>query len=206
MMCYYNTVFHAGHERFAASLAEAGIAAAIVPDLPLEESGRVVRGGRRGRHRDGHARRPDGVRRAARPVIERVARLRLLGRPARRHRRARPAGGQRDRRSPRGSKAITDKPVLVGVGVSNAEQAVEAHEVADGVIQGASVVRRMMEHGPDAVGDYVAEVRAALDKGLTPGSRIAGVRAADGSTPAGACGTARAFHRRVSRGPSPCHG
>lgn len=60
-------------------------------------------------------------------------------------------------------KAITDVPVLVGVGVSNAAQAQQASRVADGVIQGASVVRRLMDDGPDAVGAYVAEVRAALD-------------------------------------------
>ena len=59
-------------------------------------------------------------------------------------------------------KAITDIPVLIGVGVSNAAQAAEAVQVADGVIQGASVVRRLMDGGPDAVGDYVAEVRAAI--------------------------------------------
>ena len=39
VMLYYNTVFHAGHERFADQLARAGVAAAIVPDLPLEEVG-----------------------------------------------------------------------------------------------------------------------------------------------------------------------
>jgi len=36
--------------------------------------------------------------------------------------------------------------------------------VADGVIQGAAVVRRMLEGGPEAVGEFVAEVRQALDK------------------------------------------
>jgi tryptophan synthase alpha chain len=30
-------------------------------------------------------------------------------------------------------------------------------------VQGASVVRRLMEDGADAVGEYVAEVRAAID-------------------------------------------
>lgn len=60
-------------------------------------------------------------------------------------------------------KRVTAMPVLVGVGVSNAEQAVEACRVADGVIMGASVVRRMIEGGADAVGEYVGEVRAALD-------------------------------------------
>ena len=39
VMTYYNTVHHAGHARFAAQLADAGIVAAIVPDLPLEEAG-----------------------------------------------------------------------------------------------------------------------------------------------------------------------
>ncbi|HEY6417217.1 MAG TPA: tryptophan synthase subunit alpha, partial [Acidimicrobiales bacterium] len=33
VMTYYNTVHRAGHERFAASLAAAGVAGAIVPDL-----------------------------------------------------------------------------------------------------------------------------------------------------------------------------
>ena len=60
-------------------------------------------------------------------------------------------------------KAVTDRPVVVGVGVSNASQAVEACRVADGVVQGASVVRRLLEGGPDAVAEYVSEVRRALD-------------------------------------------
>src|SRR4249919_696302 len=37
VMTYYNPVLHAGHERFAAALADAGIDGAIVPDLPLDE-------------------------------------------------------------------------------------------------------------------------------------------------------------------------
>jgi tryptophan synthase alpha chain len=60
-------------------------------------------------------------------------------------------------------KAVTDLPVLVGVGVSDAAQAAEAVRVADGVIQGASVVRRLMEGGVEAVADYITEVRTAID-------------------------------------------
>jgi len=37
VMTYYNIVAHAGTERFAAQLADAGIDGAIVPDLPLDE-------------------------------------------------------------------------------------------------------------------------------------------------------------------------
>jgi tryptophan synthase alpha chain len=64
-------------------------------------------------------------------------------------------------------KKITDMPVLVGVGVSNAEQARQACTVADGVIQGASVVRRLLDEGADSVANYVAEVRAAIDSPLS---------------------------------------
>ena len=39
----------------------------------------------------------------------------------------------------------------------------EASVVADGVVMGASVMRRLIEHDADAVGEYVAEVRKALD-------------------------------------------
>ena len=39
VMTYYNLVFRAGHRRFADSLVAAGVAGAIVPDLPLEEAG-----------------------------------------------------------------------------------------------------------------------------------------------------------------------
>ena len=60
-------------------------------------------------------------------------------------------------------KAVTDVPVLVGVGVSNADQAREACTVADGVVMGASVVRRLLEGGADAVGEFVGDVRRGLD-------------------------------------------
>ena len=59
-------------------------------------------------------------------------------------------------------KAITEVPVLVGVGVSNAAQAREACAVADGVVMGASVVRRLLEGGADAVGEFVGDVRHAI--------------------------------------------
>ena len=39
VMTYYNIVFRAGLRRFARSLADAGVAGAIIPDLPLEECG-----------------------------------------------------------------------------------------------------------------------------------------------------------------------
>jgi tryptophan synthase alpha chain len=162
VMLYYNTVFRAGHERFATSLVKNGVSAAIVPDLPLEEAGEWCR--------DADAAGVETIMLAAPTapdsrlplVVERargfVYAVGLLG-----------ITGERDSLASTATvlagrlKNITDKPVLIGVGVSNAEQAYEACKVADGVIQGASVVRRLMESGPDAVGEYITEVRAAID-------------------------------------------
>lgn len=162
VMTYYNLVHHDGHRRFAHRLVEAGVAGCILPDLPLEESEPWTR-----------AADHEGVETVmlAAPTApdERLPRIAarsrgfvysvgLLGVTGERESLAASATRLAAR-----LKAVTDVPVLVGVGVSNAEQAYEATRVADGVIQGASVVRRMIESGADAVGEYVAEVRAAID-------------------------------------------
>jgi len=60
---------------------------------------------------------------------------------------------------------LTEVPVLVGVGISTPEQAVETCQVADGVIVGSAVVRRAIEVGTaEAIGSLVAEFRGALDR------------------------------------------
>jgi tryptophan synthase alpha chain len=152
-----------GHERFASLMYEAGVRAAILPDLPLEEVGPWAT-----------AADPAGIETVmlAAPTApdERlprvVARSRgfvyavgLLG-----------VTGERDALAAsslviaRRLKAITDKPVLVGVGVSNGQQAAEVSQVADGCVIGSALMRRVVEgEGPAGAGAFIAEVRAALD-------------------------------------------
>lgn len=163
VMTYYNLVHHAGPTRFASDLARAGISAAILPDLPLEESGPWCAAADTAGVETimlAAPTAPDSrlplVAARARGFIYSVG---VLGVTGERESLAATATQLAAR-----VKGITDKPVLVGVGVSNAEQAYEATRVADGVIQGASMVRRLMEDGPDEVGRYVAEVRASLDR------------------------------------------
>ena len=61
-------------------------------------------------------------------------------------------------------KAITDKPVLVGIGISDAAQAVEACTVADGAIMASALMRQRMEGATVLeVAATVAGVRKALD-------------------------------------------
>ena len=63
-------------------------------------------------------------------------------------------------------KAVTDKPVVMGFGVSTPQQAVEAAADADGVIVASALMRILLDGGgPDEVGDLVGRMRAALDAG-----------------------------------------
>jgi tryptophan synthase alpha chain len=165
VMTYYNIGFRWGLDRFAASLATSGVAAVILPDMPLEESGAWTA-----------IADPAGIETVmfAAPTAsdERLARVcdrargfvyavGLLG-----------VTGERDELAhssliiAKRAKALTDKPVIVGVGVSNAAQAVEICREADGVVMGSAIVRRLLEgEGPLGVGAFVATVRAALDAG-----------------------------------------
>jgi tryptophan synthase alpha chain len=163
VMCYYNTVHHAGHERFAAQLSQAGIAGAIVPDLPLEEAGPWCEAADSAQIATVMLAAPTApderlprICARARGFVYSVGLLGVTGERAALAGTATALAGR--------LKPLTDVPVVVGVGVSNAEQAVEASRVADGVIQGAAVVRRLLEDGADAAGEYIAEVRAALEQ------------------------------------------
>jgi tryptophan synthase alpha chain len=166
VMTYYNLVHHDGHRRFAGRLVAAGVDACILPDLPLEESGPWCRAADEAGVETVMLAAPTAPAERLHRIVARsrgfVYSVGLLGVTGERARLAATATELAGR-----LKAITDRPVLVGVGVSNAEQAREACRVADGVVQGASVVRRLMDGGPDAVGTYVAEVRAALDALVT---------------------------------------
>lgn len=163
VMCYYNSVFRAGHERFAQSIAAAGVSGAIVPDLPLEESGEWCAAADDAGVATIMLAAPTAPDARLPRIVARsrgfVYAVGLLG-----------VTGERDSLSASATSlarrvlAVTDLPVLIGVGVSDAQQAQEACVVADGVIQGASVMRRLMDEGVDAVGAYVAQVRRAIDE------------------------------------------
>ena len=64
-----------------------------------------------------------------------------------------------------GIREHTDMPVCVGVGVSTPAQAAEVCEVADGVVVGSALVRRLLEGaGPEGASEFVV--------GAAPGHRL----------------------------------
>jgi tryptophan synthase alpha chain len=63
-------------------------------------------------------------------------------------------------------KAATDKPVIMGFGITGPAQAVAAAEHADGVVVGAALMRAALEGAsPGEVGELVGAIRAAFDRG-----------------------------------------
>ena len=163
VMTYYNVVAHAGTQRFAALLADAGIDGAIVPDLPLDElDGRGDAADAAGIETVLLAAptTPDDRLRAicdrSRGFVYGVSLMGVTGE------RATLAGEAVE--MGRRCKAASDMPILLGVGISTPEQAVAAAKAADGVIVGSALVRRVLTgEGPEEARRFVAELRAALD-------------------------------------------
>jgi tryptophan synthase alpha chain len=165
VMTYYNVCFRMGDERFARSLVDAGVAAAILPDLPLEEVGPWADAADAAGVETVLLAAPTAPDDRLPRICERargfVYAVGLLG-----------VTGERDELASTATviagrvKAVTDRPVLIGVGISDAAQAVEASAVADGVVIGSALVRRLLDgEGPGGAAAFIGEVRAALDAG-----------------------------------------
>ena len=163
VMTYYNIVFRAGHERFARSLAEAAVAGAIVPDLPLDELEEWAAAADDAGIETILLAAPTTPDDRLAAICARsrgwVYGVGLMGVTGERTSLAASAAVMAKR-----LKAATDKPVLIGIGVSTPEQAVDVCATADGVIVGSALVRRLLEgSGPEGAAAFVSELRAGLD-------------------------------------------
>lgn len=163
VMTYCNLVFHAGCTRFAASLAEAGIDGAILPDLPLGEMAEWADAADAAGIETVMLVAPNttddrlaAVCARSRGFLYGVSLLGITGERA--------ALAESAARIARRAKEATDLPVLLGVGISTPEQAAEAAAVADGVVVGSALISRLLEGaGPDGAHRLIAGFRAALD-------------------------------------------
>jgi tryptophan synthase alpha chain len=163
VMTYYNIVFRAGHKRMARSLVAAGVSGAILPDLSLEEIGpwaeEADAAGVETVLLVAPSSPEDRVERIcarARGFVYAVARMGVTGERV-------DLGGDAARVVER-IRRYTDMPVCVGVGVSTPEQAAQVCEVADGVVVGSALVRRLLEGGgPEAAAEFVGALRQAID-------------------------------------------
>jgi tryptophan synthase alpha chain len=164
LMCYANLVLARGAERFVDELAERGVSGLIVPDLPIEEAGDVLRA-------------CDAAGVALVPLVAPTTpdeRLALIGRAARGFVYTVAVTGTTGERQGLDddvaamlarTKARTEVPVALGFGIGTPEAAAAVADAgADGVIVGSRLVRAAAEspEPPAAVRDLVGRFAVAL--------------------------------------------
>lgn len=162
VMTYYNLAFHAGHQRFASQLADAGVSGCILPDLPLEEAGPWCEAADAAGVETVLLAAPTAPDERLPRICERargfVYSVGLVGITGERAALASTAVATAAR-----LKAVTDKPVIVGIGVSTPEQAAEIVAVADGVVVGSAIIRKVLDGAPfDEIVGFVRALRAAI--------------------------------------------
>lgn len=162
---YYNPVFVYGVEAFAAAAAEAGIDALLTVDLPIDELSELS----------------EPLSRAGVDVVpliaptsgaDRLAAVRGVDPPFVYYISMTGVTGSAFATASVGAdrvnevRAATGAPVAVGFGIKTPADVKRVAAYSDGVVVGSAVVKRIIDAPPggaaDAVGGFVAELRAAL--------------------------------------------
>jgi tryptophan synthase alpha chain len=141
-----------GYERFAVDARRRGASSFILVDLPVEERPALRR-----IQLVAPTSTDERIRAAAQATDEWLYLVSVTG-----------TTGARAELSPalpplvKRVRAVSDVPVYIGFGISTPELARAAAELADGVVVGSRAVE-VAEEGPDALRDFVASLRSALD-------------------------------------------
>ncbi|WGV26554.1 tryptophan synthase subunit alpha [Halotia branconii] len=168
LFTYYNPILHRGIDKFLQQIAAAGVAGLVVPDLPLEEAAGLLQ-----------------------PASEIGIDLTLLVAPTSSTQRIEAIArdsqgfiylvsvtgvtGMRSQIEARVSdllkkiRSVTDKPVGVGFGISEASQALQMREWgADAAIVGSAFVKRLAtgtpEQGLNAIAEFCQSLKTAITK------------------------------------------
>jgi len=162
LMGYYNPILAYGEEDFCRACSEADVDGLIVPDLPPEEAGGLGEACRKHGLALVYLLAPTSPPERIRLVAERsrgfIYLVSVTG-----------ITGPRDHLPPDLTafvsrvRAVTDKPLAVGFGISTPEQAGRVAALADGVIVGSALVRLAGDRdGGKRVRSFVSELRAAV--------------------------------------------
>ena len=168
LMGYLNPIESMGYERFAEQARAAGISGTIIVNLPPEEAGEL--NALFARHGIDPVyllaptttdERAEAVCRASRGFVYYVS---LKGTTGASNLDINDVAEKLAR-----FKKISRLPILAGFGVSDGRSARSVAEIADGVVVGSAIVKRMAEHRdePDrllrSVKQFVSDLRAAID-------------------------------------------
>lgn len=173
VMSYWNPVERYGVRRFADAMVEAGGVGVITPDLTPDEAGTAPSDWLGATDATGLGRvflvAPSSTEERIRWTAEQcrgfVYAASTMGVTGTRN-----AVGDAAGTLVRRVRAVTDRPVCVGLGVSDGDQAAEVAAFADGVIVGSAFVRALLDAASPAVGVAAVEKLAAeLAEGVRRG-------------------------------------
>jgi tryptophan synthase alpha chain len=167
-MVSYSIVYRHGLERYVADAKQAGVAGAIVPDLPVEEAGPLA---------DSCRREDFSLIQLITPTTPRDRAIRIAQRTTGFIYYVSVTGitGERTALPPEIIDNVgwlrrqTPLPICIGFGISRPEHVRMLLPVADGLIVGSAIVRHIAEAATkprgrvlDEIGDYAAELLAAM--------------------------------------------
>jgi tryptophan synthase alpha chain len=166
LMAYYNTIRAFGEAAFCRQASAAGVDGLIVPDMPPEEGEGLSRDAEEtGLHvifllaPTSTSERRTMVARRSRGFVYYVSITGITGK--------RLTDLDDVCRNVEKIRRVTSVPIAVGFGVQTPEDAARVAEVADGVIVGSAIVRKVEEYQhdkdmADRVGEFVRSLKAAL--------------------------------------------
>ena len=161
VMTYANPVWRLGHQAFLRACVDAGVSGVIVPDLPVDEASGWVGACAQadvepiflaapGTDRERLAE----VAEASRGFVYCVATYGVTGERATLSETAAELVGR--------LRPLTERPLLLGVGIGTPEQASAACGFADGVVVGSALVRLLSAGDRDGAMGLAAAFRAAI--------------------------------------------
>ncbi|MEH2383639.1 MAG: tryptophan synthase subunit alpha [Nostoc sp.] len=167
LFTYYNPILHRGIDKFLQEIAAAGVAGLVVPDLPLEEAASLLQ--------PASAigidltlfiaptssdERIEAIARSSQGFIYLITVTGVTG--------MRSQVENRVSNLLKQIRGVTDKPIGVGFGISEAAQARQVKEWgADAVIVGSAFVKRLAEGTPEqglnAIAQFCQSLKAAIN-------------------------------------------
>lgn len=180
LFTYYNPILYRGIKSFLGEIATAGVKGLVVPDLPLEESEELIQTAASfgievillvapTSSRD----RIEAIARKSQGFIYLVSVTGVTG--------IRAQIQDRVKDLITDLRSVTDKPIGVGFGISDSEQAHQVMEWgADAVIVGSAFVKRLAEGSPteglQAVEQFCQELKTAITESRRESPSLQGVR------------------------------
>ncbi len=166
LFTYYNPILHRGVDKFLGQIKDAGVAGLVVPDLPLEESAGLIKpAAEMGIDLTllvaptSSPERIDAIARASQGFIYLVSVTGVTGIRTQMQTRVGDLLQQ--------IRNVTDKPIGVGFGISDPEQARQVKAWgADAAIVGSAVVKRLAEGTPEqgleAIAQFCQSLKTAI--------------------------------------------